>query len=153
VLIEFKNQLDGSAQATVASPQANAVQNSPEHKLLGPAYVAAPAAAKARAGGDVPLIGPPGGDGPLIGPPGGNPPLIGPPGGGAPSGSGSVFVIGPIVVCGSGPVHTGAGGDAPLIGPGTGPPKSAAPESAQNDTTDADANRRLTATKRARKRV
>jgi hypothetical protein len=45
---------------------------------------------------------------------------------GGPSGSGMVFVIGPIVICGSGPGHTGPGGGAPTDGPGTG--KQAAPD-------------------------
>jgi hypothetical protein len=38
------------------------------------------------------------------------------------SGSGMVFVLGPIVICGSGPGHTGPGGAVPLGNPGTGKP-------------------------------
>jgi hypothetical protein len=113
MLIEFKIQLDGSGGATVVPSTANAVNPSlPRETVLGSSFGAAGATAAspvASKGGDAPIGGP--GTGP-------------PTGSVSSSGSGTVFVIGPIVICGSGPGHTGPGGDAPIGGPGTGQPKA-----------------------------
>jgi hypothetical protein len=108
MLIEFKIQLDGSGGVTTAVPaSANAINSTLPAKVeLGSAYGAA--TASTQKGGDAP------GADPGTGPPQGVT---------SSSGSGMVFVIGPIVVCGSGPNHTGPGGDAPGADPGTGKPK------------------------------
>jgi hypothetical protein len=104
MLIEFKIQLDGSGAARVTQAEAAANPSAATHKELGTVFV--PAAA-----------GPKGGSAPLGDGPGGGTPT------GVSSGSGMVFVIGPIVICGSGPGETGLGGSAPLgDGPGGGPP-------------------------------
>jgi hypothetical protein len=112
MLIEFKIQLDDSGGATVVPASANAVNPAlPKETVLGSTYGAAGATAAspvATKGGSAPIGGP--GTGP-------------PTGAISSSGSGTVFVIGPIVICGSGPGHTGPGGAAPIGGPGTGPPK------------------------------
>jgi hypothetical protein len=114
MLIKFEIQLDDSGTATVTQAQAAVNPIAPPQKLLGPAFPkdpAAPAPAAqnpaAQKGGDAPAVGP----------------GTGPPGSVSSSGSGVVVVLGPIVICGSGPGHTGPGGDAPAVGPGTGPPK------------------------------
>jgi hypothetical protein len=109
MLIEFKIQLDGSGGATVVPASANAVNPAlPKQTVLGSTFGGASAVAASK-----------GGDGPVDGP-GGGPST----GSVSSSGSGMVFVIGPIVICGSGPGHTGPGGDGPVDGPGGGPPKS-----------------------------
>jgi hypothetical protein len=137
MLIKFEIQLDGST-ATVTQAQIKASPNLPGQVQLPATYVApgpvAPAPV-AQAGGSPPLgnpggsapLGNPGGSAPL-GNPGGSPPL-GNPGGGASStgvesssGSGMVFVLGPIVICGSGLGQTGPGGAPPLGNPGGGKP-------------------------------
>ena len=128
MLIKFEIQLDGST-ATVTQAQIKASPNLPGQVQLPATYVApgpvAPAPV-AQAGGSPPL-GNPGGSAPL-GNPGGSPPL-GNPGGGASStgvesssGPGMVFVLGPIVICGSGLGQTGPGGAPPLGNPGGGKP-------------------------------
>jgi hypothetical protein len=103
MLIEFKIQLDGTGAAKVTQAEAAVNPNAPPEKQLGTFFV--PVAGKA--GGSAPIDGP----------------GTGQPGASSSSGSGMVFVIGPIVICGSGPGHIGPGGSAPIDGPGTGPPK------------------------------
>jgi|SRR5580698_3512268 hypothetical protein len=98
MLIEFKIHLDGSGGATVTQASANAVNPGlPAHKQLAGAYVPNPGA------NAQPVIPP-------------SPAASG-------SVSGTVIVIGPIVICGpgsgqAGPGPTGPGGDAPLVDPG-----------------------------------
>ncbi len=112
MLIKFEIQLDGSSGAVVVQPVAQdpAAQNQvPQNQA---AQKQLPDAFTANAGGDPPVKGP----------------GTGPPSGPSSSGSSMLFVIGPIVICGSGPGHTGtAGGDPPVNGPHTGsgapPPK------------------------------
>jgi hypothetical protein len=108
MLIEFKIQLDGNGGATVIPASANAINPAlPREAVLGSAFGASGAAA--AKGGEPPA--PPEGD-----------PGTGKPTGGSPSsGSGTVFVIGPIVIFGSG---TGGapGGAPPGADPGTGKP-------------------------------
>jgi hypothetical protein len=110
MLIEFKIQLDDSGGATVVPASANAVNLAlPNETVLGSTYGATAASPVATKGGAAPIGGPGTGQ---------------PTGSVSSSGSGTVFVIGPIVICGSGPGHTGPGGAAPIGGPGTGPPKA-----------------------------
>jgi hypothetical protein len=114
MLIKFEIQLDDNGTAAVTQAQAAVNPNAPPPKLLGKAFVAPVAAAPAlipaaQKGGDAPVDGP----------------GAGPPGSVSSSGSGVVVVLGPIVICGSGPGHTGPGGDAPVDGPGAGPPNKA----------------------------
>ncbi len=103
MLIKFEIQVDGSSGATAVQAQA------PAAKELSAAFT--------KPGGG----GPPGNDPrtpPGSGPPGNDPRT--PPGSGPPpSGSGTVLVIGPIVICGSaaGPSGFGTG-----VGPGGGGP-------------------------------
>jgi hypothetical protein len=104
MLIKFEIQVNGSGTATVTQAEAAINPNAPAQKSLGEAFVA-PAAGKK--GGSAPI------DGPGAGPPAGI---------SASSGSGMMFIIGPIIICGSGPGETGAGGSAPIDGPGAGPP-------------------------------
>jgi hypothetical protein len=113
MLIEFKIQLDENGGATVIPASANAINpNLPKELQLG-SFAGAPAAAAARAAAQK------GGAAPI------DPPGTGlPPGAVSSSGSGMVFVIGPIVICGSGPGHSGPGGAAPIDPPGTGKPKA-----------------------------
>ena len=104
MLIKFEIQLDGSSGAAIVQPvaqdqppQNQAPQNQAVQKQLSNAFTANP-------GGDPPVKGP----------------GTGPPSGTSSSGSSMLFVIGPIVICGSGPGHTGtAGGDPPVSGPNT----------------------------------
>ena len=103
MLIEFKIQLDGSGTAKVTQAEEAVNPNAPPEKQLGTFFV--------------PVAGKQGGAAPVDGPGTGTP-------AGQSSGSGMVFVIGPIVICGSGPGHTGPGGAAPVDGPGTGGPKN-----------------------------
>jgi hypothetical protein len=103
MLIEFRIQLDGTGTAKVTQAEAAINPSAPAEKQLGSFFVA-PAAGKP--GGSVPIDGPGGGR----------------PSGSASSGSGMVFVIGPIVICGSGPGETGMGGSVPIDGPGGGKP-------------------------------
>jgi hypothetical protein len=113
MLIEFKIQLDQSGGATVIPASANAVNPAlPATAQLGSSYPGS-GAVGSGAGGQK------GGDAPLADPGTGQPSGIG-----SAAGSGMVFVLGPIVICGSAPNLTGAGGDAPLADPGTGKPKS-----------------------------
>ena len=109
MVIEFKIQLDDNGGATIIPAQTNGNQNSTAQKQLSSAFSAQSTPA--------PTPVPKAGDGPLVGPGTGLPAGVG-----APAGSGMVFVLGPIVICGSGPGHTGPGGDGPLVGPGTGKP-------------------------------
>lgn len=105
MLIEFKIQLDGTGAAKVTPAEAAVNPNAPSQKQLGTVFTPVAAGQK---GGSAPL-----GDGPR----GGKPTGVS-----ASSGSGMVFVIGPIVISGSGPGETGLGGSAPLgDGPGGGP--------------------------------
>lgn len=104
MLIEFKIQLDGSGAATVTQAQAAPNPSLPKQHELPVSFVAT--GAGGTKGGDAPV------DGPGAGTPSGTS-----------SGPGMVFVIGPIVICGSGPGNTGPGGDAPVDGPGAGGPK------------------------------
>jgi hypothetical protein len=108
MLIEFKIQLDDNGGVNVVPAQANGNPNLQGQQQLGVAYVTPGHSAPnpvAKKGGDAPLsdtgTGLPSSQG---------------------SGSGMVFVLGPIVICGSGPGHTGPGGDAPLSDTGTGAP-------------------------------
>jgi hypothetical protein len=112
MLIKFEIQLDDNGTASVTQAQAAVNPNAPAQKQLGQTFVAPAAAASARTpaaqkGGDAPVDGPGSGT---------------PTGSVSSSGSGVVVVLGPIVICGSGPGHTGPGGDAPVDGPGTGGP-------------------------------
>jgi len=128
MLIEFKIQLDNSGGATVIPASANAINPAlPSQKQLSAAYTpsATNPAAASKAGGDAPLsdtgTGLPspaaGGDAPLSDTGTGSPSN-----GVLSSGSGTMFILGPIVICGSGPGHTSPGGDAPLSDTGTGMP-------------------------------
>lgn len=116
MLIKFEIQLDDNGTPTVTQAEAAVNPKAPAQKQLGQAFVAPVAAAPAavpanQKGGEGPVA-----DGPGTGKP---------PGSVSSSGSGVVVVLGPIVICGSGPGHTGPGGDGPVAdGPGTGPPKS-----------------------------
>jgi hypothetical protein len=112
MLIKFEIQLDDNGNVAVTQAQAAVNPNAPAQKLLGRTFVAPGAAAPALA-----PVAPKGGDAPVDGPGSGTPT-----GSVSSSGSGVVVVLGPIVICGSGPGHTGPGGDAPVDGPGTGPP-------------------------------
>ena len=122
MLIEFRIQTDDNGGVNVVDAQANPNPNLPAQKHLGAVFGVNPAAppGKAQPGGDAPV-----GD---IG--AGKPPVVPP---SSSSGSGTVFVIGPIVICGSGPGHTGAGGDAPVGDIGAGKSNGGAPPPAQND--------------------
>ena len=115
MLIKFEIQLDDNGTAAVTQAEAAVNPKAPAEKLLGKTFVAPAAAAPAlipanQEGGDAPV------DGPGSGKPAGSV---------SSSGSGVVVVLGPIVICGSGPGHTGPGGDAPVDGPGAGPPNKA----------------------------
>jgi hypothetical protein len=110
MLIEFRIQMDDNGGVNIVPAQANANPNLQGQQQLGVAYVApGPAAPNpaVKKGGDAPIsdLG--------TGVPAGAP---------LSSGSGMVFVLGPIVICGSGPGHTGPGGDAPISDLGTGKP-------------------------------
>jgi hypothetical protein len=98
MMIEFKIQLDESGTPKVTKAEAAVNPSAPPEKQLGTFFIPA---------------GKPGGAAPVDGPGTGTPT-------GVSSGSGMVFVIGPIVICGSGPGETGRGGAAPVDGPGTG---------------------------------
>jgi hypothetical protein len=92
MMIEFRVQLGDGGAVVVQAPSSNPPVV-PQAKQLG--------AHNAPQSGN-----PPGNIGP-----GGNPPgNIGPGGNQPGSGSGMVFVLGPIVICGSGPAHTDTGG-------------------------------------------
>ena len=131
MLIEFKIQLDDSGGTAVTQASANANAALPAQKQLNAAYVPNSIAA-GKPGGAAPL-GDPGTGAPAAA--GGAAPL-GDPGTGRPSvghspGSGTVFVIGPIVIHGSGAQTglggaTALGGAAPLGDPGTGTPAGGA---------------------------
>ena len=103
MLIEFKIQLDGTGALQVTSPNNNntsqvaAVSKASAQHELNDVYTA-----RAGAGPVDPIST--GGPGP------------------SPSGSGTVFVLGPIVICGSGPGHTGPSGGGPVDGIDTGGP-------------------------------
>ena len=121
MLIEFKIQLDDNGGVSVVQAPAIANPNLAAQKQLAAVY---PATAHAAARG-VAAKGPaaakdqPGGNGPPVDGPGTEAP---PAGLSLSPGSGMVFVLGPIVICGSGPGQAGAGGAAPVDGPGTGAP-------------------------------
>jgi len=108
MLIEFKIQLDGSGGATVIPVSANAIDSAlPREAVLGSTFGAtggAAASSVAKKSRDAPVH-----------------PVSGMPTGAASSsGPGTVFVIGPIVICGSGQAgsgKTGPGGDGPLNSP------------------------------------
>ena len=106
MLLEFKIQLDndGTISVTPATAPADANPNQQGAvRNLGAAYQAA--AQKSGTGG--PISGP-----------GTGAPISGSPA--------TVLVLGPIVICGSGPGHAGTGGTlgggGPISGPGTGLP-------------------------------
>ena len=105
MLIEFKIQLDGTGADKVTQAEAAVNPKAPTEHDVGTFFV--PVAGKA--GGSAPIDNPGGGK---------------PTGMSGTSGSGMVFVIGPIVICGSGPGHIGPGGSAPIDNPGGGPPKN-----------------------------
>jgi hypothetical protein len=115
MLIKFEIKLDDNGTAKVTQAEAAVNPNLPTEKQLGisfPTPSAAPTpVGKAHKGGSAP-----GSD------PGTGPPTV------SSSGSGIVVVLGPIVICGSGPGHTGPGGDAPGSDPGTGGPHKKAAE-------------------------
>jgi len=115
MLLEFKIQLDndGTISVTPATAPADANPNQQGAvRNLGAAYQAA--AQKSGTGG--PISGP--GTGAPISGPGTGAPISGSPA--------TVLVLGPIVICGSGPGHAGTGGTlgggGPISGPGTGLP-------------------------------
>ena len=110
MLIEFKIHLDGSGTPTVSQADAAADPSLPAQKQLGATFVK-PSSAVQKA------VQKPGGDQPLTDPGTGQPNRV------ASSGSGTVFVVGPIVIFGSGAGQIGPGGDQPLTDPGTGKPK------------------------------
>jgi hypothetical protein len=112
MLIEFRIQMDENGGVNVVQAQATPLPNS-QPKQLGAAFAQNPTATVPAAAGK------PGGDAPIITDTGAGKP---PTGVAAHAGSGMMFVIGPIVLCGSGPGHTGAGGDAPIGDIGTGKP-------------------------------
>jgi hypothetical protein len=116
MLIEFKIQLDDNTGVVTLQPDANGNQNVAAVKHLPQVFSGA--ANEKEKGAEKEK----GGDGPL------KDPGTGPPHSqGYSSGSGMVFVLGPIVICGSGPGHTGPGGDGPLKPPGTGAPENVTP--------------------------
>jgi hypothetical protein len=134
MLIEFKIQLDGNGVANVVPAQANPNPGSPPQKVLQAAFPNNPAAAppppanpaanSQKGAGDPPT------DSTGTGPP-------------SSSGSGMVFVIGPIVVCGSGSGHSAGafarpGGDPPTDSTATGKPTQAQ-AAAPNDKAAAQA--------------
>jgi hypothetical protein len=102
MLIKFEIQLDESSGATVVTANPAPNPASPAKKELADSF----AAQKGAAGGD---------DGGISVP-------VGDPGTGVPGGAGTLIVVGPIVICGSGPGHTSPGGSAPVGDPGTGTP-------------------------------
>jgi hypothetical protein len=127
MVIEFKIQLDDAATARAFTARAVTNPNSEAKKLLPAAFHAPAAAAPAAAttGGSAPA-GAQETDAPLSALGTGAPSAVIP----SIPGSGMVFVLGPIVVCGSGPGHSGLGhsglgGDAPLssLGTATKPPR------------------------------
>jgi hypothetical protein len=120
MLIEFRIQTDDNGGVNVVQAQANPNPSLPAQKHLAAAFVPNPANA-AKTGGDAPVDGLGTGKPPVI------PSLL------PSSGSGTMFVIGPIVICGSGPGHAGPGGDAPVDGLGTGNPNGSASSPARND--------------------
>jgi hypothetical protein len=109
MLIEFRIQLDDNGGVNVVQAQANANPNLPGQQRLPVAYFAPGTAAPnpaANKGGSGPIDG--------LG--------MGAPTGAASSGSGMVFVLGPIVICGSGASPAGPGGAGPIDGLGMGKP-------------------------------
>jgi hypothetical protein len=113
MLIEFKIQLDDSGTPKVTQAEAAINPNLPAQKQLSESFPGAATlkpAVQSKKGGSAP-VGDPGTGSP----------------GGVASGSGMVFVIGPIVICGSGAADK-AGGSAPVGDPGTGGPHKKAAE-------------------------
>lgn len=108
MLIRFEIQMGGNGTVSSVQAQPNADPNAPVQKQTPAAYVAP------QKGGDPPLSG--------LG--------TGMPGGQPGGGTGTVFVVGPIVVFGSTPGGA-PGGDPPLSGLGTG--KSGADAKAKKD--------------------
>jgi hypothetical protein len=125
MVIEFKIQLDDAATARAFTAQAVTNPNLPAQKLLPAAFHTPAAAAPAASakGGAAPQEPPT--DAPASDVGTGSPSAVIP----SIPGSGMVFVLGPIVVCGSGPGHSvpghsglgnsGLGGDAPASDLGT----------------------------------
>jgi hypothetical protein len=103
MLIKFEIHSDGSTGARVAQvpEDSDANPNLPNDQKVSAVYTARAGGSSAQPNSD---------------------PGTGAPGVHSSSGSGTVFVIGPIVVCGSGPGHTGPGGgpSQPNSDPGTG---------------------------------
>jgi hypothetical protein len=119
MLIEFRIQLDGNGGATVVQAQASPNPNSPSQIQLPQAYVSPVQTAQNPAPAQNPALAQnpkprPGGAAPLDDPGTGLPT-----GTRLSSGSGPVFIIGPIVIFGSGPDQSDPGGAAPLDDPGT----------------------------------
>jgi hypothetical protein len=131
--IEFQIELDDNGQVSINSAQPSVDQNAPRQAQLPHAYVAPANVGQTVANPVEPPINPAqqvaSAQAPARENRGGSPPIPDP-GTGNPgpamiaSGSGLVFVLGPIVICGTGPSHTGPGGSAPIPDPGTGAPSS-----------------------------
>jgi hypothetical protein len=123
MLIKFEIQMDDNGGVNVVQAQANPNPNLQGPQQLGVVYPG-PVAANPKKGGAGPI------DGLGTGAPSATPLSSG-------SGSGMVFVLGPIVICGSGPGHTGPGntgpgGDGPIDGLATGKPDAEVKAAAQN---------------------
>ncbi len=124
MLIEFKIQLDDSGGASVVQGDSTPDPSLPSQQQLGPAYLAPTVAAKqpapaTGAGGSAPV-----GDG-GTGKPTATSTVTPPSSGlGLSSGTAPIFVIGPIIIFGSGPGQSGAGGSAPVGDGGTGKPSA-----------------------------
>src|SRR5579859_1226116 len=101
MLIEFRIQLDDNDGVNVVQAQANPNPNLPAQKQLGAAFAhsAATHVPNAQKGGDAPVsdLG--------AGKPAPVPSCL------PSSRSGTVLVIGPIIICASGHGHMGPGGD------------------------------------------
>jgi hypothetical protein len=129
MLIEFRIQMDDNGGVNVVQAPANANPNSPGQQRLPVAYAApGPAAPNpaANKGGSGPIDG--------LG--------MGAPTGAESSASGMVFVLGPIVICGSGGAGpAGPGGSGPIDGLGMGEPDGNGDAAAPNNK-DAAAKKR-----------
>jgi hypothetical protein len=117
MLIEFKIQWDDGSGATVVPASASSIDSSAPKTVQLSSSASSPAATAPSPVGAKPTAVPTDGPGPGPHPGAGA-------GAGVALGSGTVFVIGPIVICGSAPGQTGAGGAVPTDGPGTGTPKT-----------------------------
>jgi len=104
MLIEFKIQMDGSATPSVTQAEAGADPNLPANHQLPTSYVPPSAAVRTSTPQSQACVNT----------------AVTPTGIASSSGSGAMFVIGPIVINGTGPGHTGPGGGQPVGGPGPG---------------------------------